>query len=438
MDWETVGLYAVGIIVLLLGLGVSIALHEFGHLIPAKLFGVYVSKYMIGFGPRLWSRKRGETEYGFRLLPLGGYITMAGMYPPAVDGERMRDSSTSFLDAAIQEAGPQEDESRAFYRLAIWKRIIIMLGGPFMNLVLAVVCYAIVLCLIGVPQISTTLASISACVQPASSTETSCAASDPRSPAVLAGLQAGDRLISIGGQPATDWNSASELIRDDAGEAVPFVVERSGQQLTLTVTPTLTQRYAVDAEGNTIDDANGDPTYVSAGFVGISPAYENVPQPITAVLPSVGRNIAQVGQIIVTLQVRVWNVGAAIFDQQVQRDPNGPLSIVGVGRIAGEAASMDTVPILDRIGTMVGLVASLNVALLVFNLIPLLPLDGGHVLAAVIDGVRRGWAWVRKKKWPKPIDISRLAPLTLAVVGILGVMSLVLIVGDIVKPITIG
>ncbi|HNP16353.1 MAG TPA: site-2 protease family protein, partial [Terrimesophilobacter sp.] len=154
---ETVLLYILGIVIVTVGLAISIALHELGHLVPAKLFGVRVGQYMIGFGPTLWSRTRGETEYGVKAIPLGGYISMAGMFPPAKEGERGRTASTGFFQAMVQDARTSSadtvrdgEEHRTFYGLAVWKRIIIMCGGPFMNLVIAVVLFAVVLSGFGV------------------------------------------------------------------------------------------------------------------------------------------------------------------------------------------------------------------------------------------------------------------------------------------------
>ncbi|WP_197073512.1 site-2 protease family protein, partial [Frigoribacterium sp. MEB024] len=164
---QTILLFVLGVLVMVVGLAVSIALHEVGHLVPAKKFGVKVGQYMIGFGPTVFSRKKGETEYGVKALPLGGYISMSGMFPPGKTGGGARQSSTGFFNTLVQDARTasaetidEGDESRTFYRLPVYKRVIIMLGGPFMNLLIAIVLFAVLLCGFGVQQASTTVGSV--------------------------------------------------------------------------------------------------------------------------------------------------------------------------------------------------------------------------------------------------------------------------------------
>ncbi len=440
---ETVLLYILGIVIVALGLAISIALHEMGHLIPAKLFGVRVGQYMIGFGPTIWSRRRGETEYGFKAIPLGGYISMAGMFPPAKEGGRARTASTGFFQTMVQDARTSSadtvrdgEKHRTFYNLAIWKRVIIMCGGPFMNLVIAVALFAVVISGFGVQQISTTIGSVSECLHPATSTAKSCTSTDTPAPAAAAGIKPGDRLVSINGTPVTDWSQATAIIQQSPSRTIEVVVERDGNQTTLAVTPALTERYVLEADGTVAKDSTGNSLTHEVGMLGITAAYQTVPQPLTAVLPAVGNNIAAVTNVILHLPQRLVDVANAAFGPDA-RDPNGPISVVGVGRIAGEITSINTIPIADRASALIGLVASVNVALLVFNLIPLMPLDGGHIAGALWEGIRRFFAKLFKRRDPGPVDTAKVIPLTLAVAVLLGAMSLLLIYADIVKPISL-
>jgi membrane-associated protease RseP (regulator of RpoE activity) len=436
-------LYVIGILVVVVGIAVSIGLHEIGHLVPAKLFGVKVGQYMIGFGPTIWSRKYGETEYGVKALPLGGYISMAGMFPPLKSGGVARTASTGFFQTLVQDARDasaagirQGEEQRVFYKLAVWKRVIVMFGGPFMNLAIAVVLFAVLLMGFGVPQLSTTIGSVSACVLPATSERQECVDSDPLAPGAEAGLRPGDRLVSLGGLPVEGWEQATALIRSSPGQPLEVIVDRAGDEVALTVQPLLTERYVITADGEVAEGADGEPLTERVGFVGMGAATQMVQQAPGAVVPMIAENVVGVANIILNLPQRLVDVWNAAFSE-AERDPNGPISVVGVGRLAGEIASIDTAPVVDRVASLIGLVASLNVALFVFNLIPLMPLDGGHIAGALWEGLRRRLAKLLRRHDPGPVDTAKVVPLTFAVVVVLGGMSLLLIYADIVKPISV-
>ncbi|MEV7620449.1 site-2 protease family protein [Microbacterium sp. NPDC089321] len=428
-------LYLGGVVFMLIGLGLSIGLHEVGHLLPAKLFGVRVGQYMIGFGPRLWSKRIGETEYGFKALPLGGFISMSGMYPPSARSTPARGVFASLVQdarTANDETIADGEEHRVFYRLPVWKRVIVMLGGPAMNFLLAIAIFTIMASGIGVQQASTTVSAVTECVLPAGSTQQACAADDPVAPAAEAGVEAGDVLVSVGGQQVQTFAEASEIIQRSPGEPLDIVVDRDGENVDLTLTPVAAERGEVDAEGRPVVDANGDPVTRTVGYAGIFAQQEYVPQPLATGTELALQQTGAVASLVVNLPVKLWNVGVSLVTG-AERDPNGPLSVVGVGRLAGEVAATDA-PVLNRLVVLMNLLAALNIALFVFNLIPLLPLDGGHIIVALWEGVKRAWAKLTGRAEPKPVDATRLVPVTVVVAVLLIGMGALLIIADLVKP----
>jgi membrane-associated protease RseP (regulator of RpoE activity) len=449
----TVLLFVVGVLIVAVGIALSIALHEVGHLVPAKLFGVRVPQYMVGFGKTVWSFRRGETEYGFKALPLGGYVSMIGMYPPAKGGDAgVRQSSTGMFQqladdarkAAAEQLQPG-DENRMFYRLPVWKRIIIMLGGPMMNLVIGTLLIGVVVTSFGTVQATTTVSEVYQCVvsdadqaQRAQEGGDACRPSDPEAPAYAAGLLPGDVITSFGGTAVGErgWTELTEMIRSAAGREVPITYIRDGVEKTTTITPLLSERPATDINGRALTNADGTVQTVQVGFVGMGSEQRLMTLPVGEVPGLVGENVTAVAGVVLDLPARMAAVARAAFSDE-PRDPNGPISVVGVGRIAGEVSAMEEVPLKSRFATLLGLVASLNIALFVFNLVPLLPLDGGHIAGALWEALRRGFAKVFRRRDPGPVDIAKLLPLTYVVAALMLGMGILLIYADIVKPVNI-
>jgi len=319
-----------------------------------------------------------------------------------------------------------EDDTRVFYRLPIYKRIIVMLGGPLMNFLFAVVLFTVLFSAIGLQTATTTVARLSECVP--STTSSECTASDPTAPAAAAGIEPGDTIVSIDGEPVADFAEASAIIRSSPGEQLRFVIERDGQQHTVQVTPATVETTVTAADGST--------TTEEVGFVGIGPTVEYVKQPIWAGPQAAVQNVGAVAGIIWQLPAKVWQTGVDLVTGE-PRDPNGPLSIVGAGRLSGEVAAADA-PVLNRVAGFLSLLASLNIALFVFNLIPLLPLDGGHIAVALWEGIKRVWAKLFRRPPPKPVDATKLVPLTFVVVIALIAMGAVLVLADLFNPVTLG
>ncbi|MGO0577229.1 M50 family metallopeptidase [Ornithinimicrobium panacihumi] len=438
-------MYLLGVLVMVVGIALSIALHEVGHLVPAKKFGVRCPQYMVGFGPTLWSRRVGETEYGIKAIPLGGYVRMIGMFPPRPeDGERLRAATSNPFHQMVEQARSESleevrpgDEDRVFYRLPVWQRLIVMAGGPLMNLAISAVLITLTLTMHGVGDVKPVVSSVAQC---AVVDESADCTGQPDSPAKAAGLQVGDRIVSVDGTPVQTWTETVYAIQN-AGEQATFVVDREGTEHSLDADLVLRERPLMKEDGTyQLDDA-GQPVMGEVGFLGATPSIIYERQPISAAPPVIGDAFVQTGRVVLTLPQRLVDIAQAAFGS-AERDPNGPMSVVGVGRVAGEVAEgglgLAADSMTERFWVLISLIASLNMALFVFNLIPLLPLDGGHIAGALWEGLKKGWARLRGLPAPGPVDTAKALPLAYGVaIAFLG-MTALLIYADIVRPISLG
>lgn len=447
-------LFMLGVVLAALGIGASIALHEIGHLVPAKRFGVRVTQYMVGFGPTVWSRHRGETEYGIKAIPLGGYIRMIGMYPPpngAPEGTAGGGTTGRFAVLAEQarsqaweEVAPGDD-NRLFYRLSVPRKVVVMMGGPVMNLLIAFVLFGVLLIGLGLPTLSTRLSAVSPCLPAAMTSQqaaeqaladagaasVACAADSTPSPATVAGLTAGDTIVAIDGASVSQWQQVIDLTRArPGGEVVLTVVGEDGDRRDVQLVVAAAYRPSYDADGLPTGQIE------RVGYVGIVPTSTYVRQPLTAVPATMWNLTARSVEALAQLPVRVAELARDLVTGQA-RDPRSPISVVGVGRLSGEIAAADQ-SVKAKAVTLLSLMAGLNLFLFLFNLIPLLPMDGGHVAGALFEGLRRRVARVRGRPDPGPVDVSRALPVAYAVALALVALSSIVILADIVKPITLN
>lgn len=428
-----------GILIFAIGLLASIALHEIGHLAPAKKFGVKVPQYMVGFGPTLWSRKRGETEYGVKAIPLGGYIRMIGMFPPnpkgAQDAEQLGRIGLmieSAREEVLSEIAP-EDEPRTFYKLSVPKKLTVMFGGPFMNLVIATILFTISLSVIGRPEVNTTVSEIVACV-PTSANPNGIASTSgtcdggTKTPAAEIGLSAGDKLVSVNGFEISSWEDLGTALSDQAGKVVPVTyLTSAGTTVTKSVTVAGIESEVFTETG----EATGE--FSTRGFLGVSPSFELVQSSITEVPGFMTSVIASSVSALFEFPARVFGLAGEMFTD-APRDPEGPVSVIGIGRISGQITSSEAVPTIYKVGDLITLLASVNLFLFVFNMVPVLPLDGGHIAGALYEGARRQIARIRRKPLPGPVDTARMLPVAYAMSLVLLAMSAIVILADFIKP----
>ncbi|MEI5675761.1 MULTISPECIES: M50 family metallopeptidase [Nocardioides] len=443
--------YLLGVAIFVVAILVSIGLHELGHLIPAKRFGGKVTQYFIGFGPTVWSKQVGETEYGLKAIPLGGYVKIVGMLPPGAedlvddvtydeDGNpvhKVRKSNTGMFTQLITDARAAEwelvkpeDTDRLFYKLPWWKKVVVMGGGPTVNLLIAFFLFLLVFSTYGVKTSEVdagapVVDAISECVIPYSESGRACEETDPVSPALGAGLRPGDTITTFNGTAIAGWEQLRDLIRDNKGGTATIGYERDGKPLTGTTSTTVEARPTSDS----------DETLTEVGFLGVVPTTHTVTEKggVLFTLDQMGTMTVDTVQALGTLPVKVWDVAQAIVGLE-ERAADSPMSIVGGGRLAGETVSHDEFPVVDKAVFLVMLIAGFNFFIGMLNFVPLLPLDGGHIASALWEALRRGFARLRRRPDPGYVDAAKLLPIAYVVAMGFVVMGVVLIVGDLVVP----
>jgi membrane-associated protease RseP (regulator of RpoE activity) len=416
-----------GYVIFALGIVISVCLHEAGHMVSAKAFGMKVTRYFVGFGKTLWSFRRGETEYGIKALPFGGFVKIVGMTPQDDDVE-------------------PGDEKRAMWRFPVWKRTVVMVSGSVTHFMIGFVILWGVFAFSPMGDLDKTYNSaavveqVAPCVKvkfevdAATGGEKTCQAGvDPQSPAAALGLRPGDKVLQVGDTPTPTWNDMTTAIRASGGKTITLTIVRDGQSMqTAPVLIPSTQRVkqGLQKPATEINVAN-DTEWV--GQLGVIPkTYTTVYGPVAAIGQAgnyTGQMFTQTFQSLQKFPEKVPRLWSALTG--AQRDPETPVSVVGATRIGGELFQRGEVPMLLL------LLASLNFFVGIFNLFPLLPLDGGHVAIAWFERVR-SWLYARLRK-PEPgrVDYMKLMPLTYFVILVFGGITLLTLATDVVNPITL-
>jgi len=400
----------IGILAFVVALLLSVMVHEFGHYITARRFGMRVTEFFLGFGPKIWSTVRGETEFGIKSIPAGGYCRIDGMSP----------------------GDPHANDPRAFYRATSGRKLIVLGAGSFLHFVLGFVLLFALFVGIGTTQVTSTIAEVSPCVPVVGSAQ-GCKDNTTISPAAAAGLLAGDRIVSIDGEEVTDWAKDVLRIRQSAGKELIFGIVRGEAALaTSELTPNLV--IPITPIGRVIEGK----TY---GFIGIGNEVATVR---SGPLEALGKSVSTTGAFLEASVKSLLSLPAkipALWSQTVagkERDPEGLVGVVGVARVSGQAVGSEALTPLERLGTFVIIIASLNIFVGIFNLLPILPLDGGHMAVAIADEIRAFIAKLRGRSRPKAIDVAVLTPVTMVIFVLLAGLTLLLLVADIVNPINLN
>ena len=404
--------YLLGVVLFALAIFISVCLHEAGHMLTAKRFGMKVTRYFAGFGPTLFSVKRGETEYGLKGIPLGGFVKIVGMTPQDDDA----------------------DDPRAMWRYPLWKRTVVMAAGSATHFLLGFVVLWITLTFVGVPN-----PAVDPTKQPASITVAACVVSsdiqpdcqpgDPASPARTAGLRDGDVITSFDGKPIHTYDDLQHAIRSAKLGPAELTYKR-GDQVASTVVS------LVPASRRPLDQPEGKPSTVPAlGVTWHLP--DDVPLTVTY---GPGESLVQAGvftgKLFSAMGSAIGRIPAkvpALWDALAgkPRDPNTPISVVGASRLGGETVEH------GAWWLFLNLLIVLNFFVGVFNLLPLLPLDGGHIAIAWFEKIR-SWLYAKLgKREPGRVNYLKLMPFTYAIILIFGGFTLLTVAADIVNPITL-
>src|SRR6478609_9451630 len=430
MDWV---IYLAGALIFFALVMASIALHEIGHLVPGKLFGVKTTQYFVGFGKTLWSKRVGETDYGVKAVPLGGYVRFVGMFPPAKETPTkirayatgpFRGLADSARAAELQDVRP-EDDGRLFYQKKSWQKLIIMAGGPTMNLLLAFFILLGVGMTYGTYRSQPVVNSVQECIVAADATDRTNCDGRPPTPAAQSGIQKDDRIVAFNGQPVSSWDQVSVLIRTNMDNPVTLTVDRNGETVQLTTVNTVI---------NGVPDRWDPSKRVAAGFFGIEPLTVRERSGPVAVLGDMWTMTEQTAHALISFPVKVYYTAYNLITGK-PRDIYGPMSIVGASRAAGEVAATDRLTAQDKVATMFVLLGSVNLFVALFNFIPLLPLDGGHIAGALYEGLKKLLARLRGRPDPGYVDTAKMLPVAYAVGGIILISGIVLILADLIDPI---
>jgi len=376
-----------GIVAFVVALLFSVMVHEFGHYITARKYGMWVSEFFVGFGKRIWSVQRGETEFGVKAIPAGGYCKIEGMSPT--------------------DEMPEGQQDRAFYKASSGKKLVVLGAGSFLHFVLGFVLLFTLFAGIGTNQVLPVINEVV-----------------PNSAAQAAGIQAGDEVVSINGKKVTEWYKDVEVIRQSQGKELRLVLDRNGEQISVTASARMT-------------DIDGTKRYVLGivNDIGLkrSGLLASIKNSATVTQGFLVESVKSLGKLPEKIPA-LW--GATVRGEE--RDANGLVGVVGVARVSGEAVGSDKLTPMERLATFVLIVASLNIFVGVFNLLPILPLDGGHMAVAIADSIRAFFARLRGRPRPAPIDVTVLTPITMVVFFVLATLTLLLLVADVINPVTLN